>query len=101
MSLKWKLYLSIKSDYIWVHILPLLLTICSVIGLTLSILTENTQREREREREREQGWVANSTPGIYRWHLPVFTGLENTPQVANTGKYWQIDFFCIKIFQKS
>ena len=40
-----------------------------------------------------QGWVANSTPGIYRWHLPVFTGLENTPQVANTGKYWQIKFF--------
>ena len=40
-----------------------------------------------------QGWVANSTPGIYRWHLPVFTGLENTPQVANTGKYWQIEFF--------
>ena len=25
-------------------------------------------------------------PGIYRWHLPVFTCLENTPQVANTGK---------------
>ena len=40
-----------------------------------------------------QGWVANSTPGIYQWHLPVFTGLENTPQVANTGKYWQIEFF--------
>ena len=32
-------------------------------------------------------------PGIYRWHLPVFTGLENTPQVANTGKYWQIELF--------
>ena len=49
-----------------------------------------------------QGWAANSTPGIYRWHLPVFTGLENTPQVANTGKYWQIDFFfCLKMFQKS
>ena len=39
-----------------------------------------------------QGWAANSTPGIYQWHLPVFTGLENTPEVANTGKYWQIDF---------
>ena len=42
---------------------------------------------------RSQGWAANSTPGIYHWHLPVFTGLENTPQVANTGRYWQIDFF--------
>ena len=40
-----------------------------------------------------QGWAANSTPGIYQWHLPVFTGLENTPQVANTGKYWQIEIF--------
>ena len=48
-----------------------------------------------------QGWAANSTPGIYHWHLPVFTGLENTPQVANTGKYWQIEFFCLKILQKS
>ena len=38
----------------------------------------------------DQGWAANSTPGIYRWHLPVFTGLENTPQVANTGK---LNFF--------
>ena len=45
-----------------------------------------------------QSWVANSNPGIYRWHLPVFTGLENTPQVANTGK---LIFFCLKIFQKS
>ena len=44
-----------------------------------------------------QGWVANSIPGIYRWHLPVFTGLENTPQVANTGKYRQIEiFFALK-----
>ena len=41
----------------------------------------------------DQGWVADSTPVIYRWHLPVFSGLENTPQVANTGKYWQNDFF--------
>ena len=40
-----------------------------------------------------QGWAANSTPGIYQWHLPVFTGLENTPQVANTGKYRQIEIF--------
>ena len=47
-------------------------------------------------KDREQGWVANSTPGIYQWHLPVFTGLENTPQVENTGKYWQIDFFALK-----
>ena len=29
-------------------------------------------------------------------HLPVFTSLENTPQVANTGKYWQIEFFALK-----
>ena len=40
-----------------------------------------------------QGWAANSTPGIYQWHWPVFTGLENTPQVANTGKYRQIEIF--------
>ena len=40
-----------------------------------------------------QGWAANSTPGIYQWHLPVITGLENTPQVANTGKYRQIEIF--------
>ena len=39
-----------------------------------------------------QGWAANSTPDIYQWHLPVFTGLENT-QVANTGKYRQIEIF--------
>ena len=43
----------------------------------------------------EQGWAANSTPGIYQWHLPVFTGLENTPQVANTGKYRQIEIFLV------
>ena len=30
---------------------------------------------------------------IYQWHLPVFTGLENTPQVANTSKYRQIEIF--------
>ena len=41
----------------------------------------------------DQGWAANSTPGIYQWHLPVFTGLENTPQVAYTGKYRQIEIF--------
>ena len=40
-------------------------------------------------------------PRYLPWHLPVFTGLENTPQVANTGKYWQIEFFCLKMFQKS
>ena len=50
---------------------------------------------------KKQGWAANPTPGIYQWHLPVFTGLENTPQVANTGKYWQIELFCLKILQKS
>ena len=49
----------------------------------------------------KQGWAANATPGIYLWHLPVFTGLENTPQVANTGKYWQIEIFGLKILQKS
>ena len=48
-----------------------------------------------------QGWAANSTPGIYHRHLPVFTGLENTPQVANTGKYWQIDFFFALNYSKN
>ena len=43
-----------------------------------------------------QGWAANSTSGVYGWHLLVFTGLENILQVANTGKYWQIDFFTLK-----
>lgn len=33
-----------------------------------------------------QGWVANSVPDIYRCHLSVFTGLENTPPVANPGE---------------
>ena len=45
------------------------------------------------KRHEAQGWAVNSTPGIYQWHLPVFTGLENTPQVANTGKYRQIEIF--------
>ena len=50
----------------------------------------------------KQGWAANSTPGIYQWHLPVYTDLENTPQVANTGKYRQIEiFFGLKKLQKS
>ena len=42
----------------------------------------------------EQGWAENSTPGIYRWNLPVFSGMANKAQVANmtflprnTGKY--------------
>ena len=41
-----------------------------------------------------QGWAANSTPGVYRCHLSVFTGLENTPRVvrANTGK---LNFFLL------
>ena len=25
-------------------------------------------------------------PGIYRWNLPVFPGMANKSQVANTGK---------------
>ena len=25
-------------------------------------------------------------PGIYQWNLPVFTGMANKAQVANTGK---------------
>ena len=33
-----------------------------------------------------QGWVENSTPGIYRWNLPVLTGMANKAQVANNGK---------------
>ena len=41
----------------------------------------------------KQGWAAKSTPGIYQRHLPVFTGLENTPQVANTGK---LNFLALK-----
>ena len=35
----------------------------------------------------QQGWAVNTTPGIYHWYLPVFTGMENTPQ---SGKYWKI-----------
>ena len=31
----------------------------------------------------EQGWVANSTPGIFQWNLPEYSGLENMPKVAN------------------
>ena len=33
-----------------------------------------------------QGWAENSTPEIYRWNLPVFPGMANKAQVANTGK---------------
>ena len=33
-----------------------------------------------------QGWAENSTPGIYRWNLPVFPGMANNAEVANTGK---------------
>ena len=36
---------------------------------------------------KNQGSVENSTPGIYRWNLPVFPGMANKAQVANTGKY--------------
>ena len=35
-----------------------------------------------------QGWVENSTPGIYRWNLPVFPGMANKAQVANNGNYY-------------
>ena len=45
----------------------------------------------------KQGLAENFTPGIYRWNLPVFPGMANKAQVANTGKYnffvaqnWQI-----------
>ena len=44
-----------------------------------------------------QGWAVNSTPPPPPPpppppYLPVvFTGLENTPKVANTGKYWSIE----------
>ena len=31
----------------------------------------------------KQGWVANSTPGIFQWNLPEYSGLENMPKVAN------------------
>ena len=31
-------------------------------------------------------------------YLPVvFTGLENTPEVANTGKYWSVELFHFEI----
>ena len=30
-----------------------------------------------------QGCVANSTPGIFQWNLPEYSGLENMPKVAN------------------
>ena len=42
---------------------------------------------------KSQGWVEDSTPGIYRWNLPVFPGTANKAQVANTGKY---NFFAAK-----
>ena len=41
-----------------------------------------------------QGLAENSTPGIYRWNLPVFPGMANKAQVANNGKY---NFFCREI----
>ena len=34
-----------------------------------------------------QSWAANSSLGIYRWHLQVFPSMANKAQVANTGKY--------------
>ena len=33
-----------------------------------------------------QGLAGNSTPGIYRWNLPVFPGMANKAQVANNAK---------------
>ena len=33
-----------------------------------------------------QGWMENSTPGIYQLNLPVFYGMANKAQVANAGK---------------
>ena len=36
---------------------------------------------------KKQGWAENSTPGIYRWNVPVFPGMANKTQVANNGKY--------------
>ena len=65
-------------------------------GYKNKLVSDNVQRTKTVTPPTIQGWAANSTPGIYQWHLPVFTGLENTPQVANTGKYWQIEFFAIK-----
>ena len=44
----------------------------------------------------KQGWAVNTAPGIYRWYLPVNTVPANTPQVANTGKYWSIELFQLK-----
>ena len=37
-------------------------------------------------RTSRQGWAENSTPGISQWNFPVFPGMENKAQVANTGK---------------
>ena len=34
----------------------------------------------------KQGWAENSTASIYRWNLPVFPGMANKAEVANTGK---------------
>ena len=34
----------------------------------------------------KQGWVENSTPGIYQWNLLVFPCMANKAQVADTGK---------------
>ena len=43
-----------------------------------------------------QGGAENSIPDIYRWNLPVFPGMANKAQVANTGKY---NFFAAKYWQ--
>ena len=47
---------------------------CVWLGLLVSVKIFN------------QGWVENSTASIYRWNLPVFTGMANKTQVATTGK---------------
>ena len=44
-----------------------------------------------------EGHQARLGGKFHHRYLPVvFTGLENTPKVANTGKYWQLNFLTLK-----
>ena len=57
------------------------------VKLARSVVHKNIQH---------QGWAENSTPGIYRWNLPVFPSMANKAQVPNAGKY---NFFAAKYWQ--
>lgn len=39
--------------------------------------------------------LGGTSPCIYQCYLPVFTALDNTPQVVNTDKYWSIEIFMV------